>query len=175
MDSNRWAKARGWLRRACTLSLAAVLWSVAPVAWSQASSDVPANRWVFQTSVYTRHFSYDPRHNDHQALMDLEYWREDNWLAGASWFRNSFKQPTQYLYVGKLWRPFDTQPQVYVKLTGGVIHGYKDEFRDKIPFNKSGYAPGIIPSIGYSGRRFTGEFVLFGTSGVMFTFGVFLN
>ena len=133
------------------------------------------DRWYLQTSVYTHHFHVDPRHNDHQKLVDIEYLRADNYLAGISWFSNSFGQPSQYFYVGKQWRPFDSQPPIYLKLTGGLIHGYKGEFRDKIPFNHSGVAPGLIPSIGYSTKYFATELVIFGTAGIMLTFGVFLN
>lgn len=132
-------------------------------------------RWLVQTSVHTIHFTPDDRHNNFQKLVDIEYWRPDNWLAGGAWFLNSFGQPSQYLYVGRLWRPSEAWPGAYVKLTGGVLHGYKDEFRDKIPFNKSGYAPAILPSIGFSGRRFAGELLLFGNSGLMVTVGVFLD
>ncbi|HMN80610.1 MAG TPA: hypothetical protein PKA20_11835 [Burkholderiaceae bacterium] len=132
------------------------------------------NRWLLQTSVYTRHFHPDPQHVNHQRMVNLEYQRDDDWLGGVAFFRNSFGQPSQYLYLGKLWRPFSEQA-VHVKLTGGLLHGYKDEFRDKIPFNKSGVAPALLPSIGYSTRRFTSELILFGTNGMMFTLGVYLN
>jgi hypothetical protein len=136
---------------------------------------IPPNRWHLQTSLLTHHFHFDAHHNDHQGLINLEYWRADNWLAGAAWFENSFSQPTQYVYIGRQWRPFDSQPSVYLKLTGGLLHGYKDEFRDKIPLNHSGVAPVLIPAIGYSTRRFTTELILFGTAGIMWNFGVFLN
>jgi hypothetical protein len=131
-------------------------------------------RWYLQTSVYTKHFRPDPKHDNHQNLVNLEYWRADNYLAGGAWFHNSFGQASQYLYVGRRWEPFEN-PAIYMKLTGGVLHGYKGEYRDKIPFNHSGYAPAIVPSVGYATKRFAGELVLFGTSGLMLTVGVFLN
>lgn len=142
-----------------------------------ADGDIEAavrNRWLVQTSLYTKHFHPDVQHVNHQRLVNLEYQRADNWLAGVAFFRNSFGQPSEYLYLGKLWRPFSAQA-VHVKLTGGLLHGYKGEFRDKIPFNKSGIAPALLPSIGYSTRRFTSEFILFGTNGMMFTLGMYLN
>ena len=160
---------------ACSLALVAV--GDAGAQSAQVAGDIEAaarNRWLLQTSIYTRHFHPDVQHVNHQRLVNLEYQRADDWLAGAAFFRNSFGQPSEYLYLGKLWRPFSEQA-VHVKLTGGLLHGYRGEFRDKIPFNKSGVAPVLLPSIGYSTRRFTSEFILFGTNGLMFTLGVYLN
>ena len=129
-------------------------------------------KWLLQTSLYTHHFSYNPEHNDHQRLINLEYQRPDRWVFGAATFDSSFDQPSQYVYLGMLWRPFESEPLVHVKLTGGLIHGYKDEYRDKIPMNGSGIAPAIVPAIGLSGKHVSGEIVLFGTAGVMATLGV---
>lgn len=135
----------------------------------------PDDRYLFQTSLYGRHWSPDPRHTNNFRLLNLEVQRPDQWVYGFAYFRNSFDQPSQYLYFGKQWRPFEAYPLVHVKLTGGVLHGYKGEFRDKIPFNGSGFAPALLPSIGLSGKRFTGDFILFGTAGMMLTVGIYLN
>lgn len=133
----------------------------------------PAGRWVFQTSAYTKHFKPDSRHTNQQKALDFEYWAPDRWVYGATFLRNSFDQPTQYLYAGRIWRPFVSDSNVFLKLTGGVLHGYKGEFRDKIPFNRLGYAPGLIPSIGYSWRQVVGEVLLLGGAAVMVSVGVF--
>ena len=130
-------------------------------------------RWLVQTSIYTVHFSADSQHNDHQKLVNLEYQRADWTVMGAAAFDTSFSQHAQYVYYGKLWRPIESEPLLHLKLTGGLIHGYKDRFRDKIPFNGSGVAPAIIPSIGLSGKNFNGDVVLFGTAGLMVTIGAF--
>jgi hypothetical protein len=132
------------------------------------------SRLLLQTSLYTRHFRPDPRHNNHQRLVDIEYWRADGWLLGFAWFSNSFRQPTQYVFGGYRWRPFDERPEVYLKLSGGLLHGYAGEFRDKIPFNGSGIAPALVPALGWSTSRFNAEIVLFGTAGLMITTGIFL-
>lgn len=133
----------------------------------------PAGRWYFQTSAYTRHFNPSPQHTNHQRMLDFEYWAPDKWVWGASFQRNSFNQPTEYIYLGRLWRPFDFAPLIHLKLTAGVIHGYKGEFRDKIPFNHYGYAPAIVPAIGISGKRFASEIILLGNAAVMITAGAF--
>lgn len=133
-----------------------------------------SNVWYFQTSLFTRHYHDNADHNNHQKLLNLEYWRDDGYLAGGAFFYNSFDQPTGMLYVGRRWRPLDSVPSAYLKLAAGIIHGYKGEYRDRIPFNSSGTAPILLPSIGYSGKRFSSELILFGTSGVLLTLGVFL-
>jgi hypothetical protein len=163
---------------ACSLALVAAGGAVAQSAPRPATAgDVDAaagSRWLVQTSVYTKHFHPSPQHVNHQRMVNVEYQRADDWLGGVAVFNNSFGQPSQYLYLGRQWRPFSAQA-VHLKLTGGLLHGYKGEFRDKIPFNQSGVAPVLLPSIGYSTRRFTSELILFGTNGMLFTLGVYLN
>ena len=152
-----------------------IIYFVVLVGSLATSRGVPAEeggRWLLQTSIYTVHFDSDPKHNNHQKLLNLEYQRTDQWLAGVALFDSSFDQASQYIYFGKLWRPIESAPLVHVKLTGGLIHGYKDEYRDKIPMNSSGIAPAILPAIGLSGKHVSGEVVLFGAAGLMVTFGV---
>lgn len=131
------------------------------------------SRWLIQTSLYTDHFSTEQQHTNHQKLIGLEWWAADNWILGAASFRNSFDQPSQYLYIGKLWRPLDNYPVAHLKLTWGILHGYKGQYKDKVPFNSdNGIAPLLLPSIGLSGKRFTTDLVFFGTAGLLVTVGV---
>ena len=145
---------------------AASAWS-APEPWR-------TDRFYLATSLYTKHFYYNPAHDDHQNLIQGEWNVTTQWLAGLSLFNNSFGQPTQYLYGGYRFRPFDSVQPLYLKLTAGLVHGYKDQYQSKIPFNNSGVAPVIIPSIGYCVNRFCSEAIIFGAAGVMVTFGVTL-
>lgn len=154
------------------LSLAAGL---AAATDEPAPSPAGEPRWYFQTSVYTRHYHPDPNHNNHQQLLDLERWYPSGYGFGVAVFDNSFNQPSQYVYGGRFWRPFDSAPLVHVKLTAGLLNGYKDEYQDKIPYNSRGIAPAILPSIGLSGQRFATEVVLLWNNGAIFTVGVFLN
>lgn len=145
------------------------------LAVSATSSDVlakPGDQWLLQTSIYTRHYHRNPEHNNHQHLIGLERHWSGPWLAGASFFDNSFNQSTQYVYGGYQFRPLESIPLMHVKITGGVIHGYKGRYRDKIPLNTTGVAPAIVPAIGFSGKHVTGEVNFFGLAGVMFTMGV---
>ena len=130
------------------------------------------DRFYFETSLYTRHFSNDPAHVDKQKLILGEWNITEQWLVGASFFDNSFGQPTQYVYGGWRYRPFETLQPFYFKVSAGLTHGYKDQYRDKIPFNHSGIAPIVIPSIGYCFSRVCSELVLFGGAGMLVTLGV---
>jgi len=135
------------------------------------------DRFYFQTSVATVHFSSDPDHDNTQDLIYGEwrlpyYWLGGQWLVGASFFDNSFGQSSQFVFGGLLWRPVEKAPEFYIKVAAGVIHGYTGEFQNKIPFNSSGYAPGIVPGIGYCYNRFCGEMILFGTAGILWTVGM---
>lgn len=137
------------------------------------------DRFYFQTSLATVHFNPDDDHTNNQKLIYGEWRLQERWLegqvlVGASAFDNSFGQPSQFVFGGLLWRPFDSLPAAYVKVVAGVLHGYKDEFQDKIPFNNSGFAPAIVPAVGYCFNRVCGEMVLFGTAGLMWTLGVTL-
>jgi len=168
------ATARALIRLALTLAVAAG--ANARASEDDSALGVDDARWLFQTSVYTRHYRFDPRHNNHQHLLNLERWGAAGNGLGVAFFDNSFGQPSQYVYGGKFWRPFDSSvPLLHVKLTAGLISGYKGEYQDKIPYNRNGIAPAIIPSVGLSGRRFTGEVVLLWNAGAMVTFGVYLN
>ena len=60
----------------------------------------------------------------------------------------------------------------YMKLTGGLLEGYKGEYRDKIPLNRFGVAPAIIPSLGARYDRVSAEVVLLGAAAAMVTVGV---
>jgi hypothetical protein len=126
-------------------------------------------RWYLQTSAYTRHFSPDPEHNNRQRLIGLE--REDagGWLWGGATFRNSFDQRSVYAYGGKAWR-HDDWP-VYAKLSAGLLHGYRGEYRDKIPLNRFGVAPAVIPAVGYGLGPVGVEAVLLGANAMMINVG----
>jgi hypothetical protein len=132
------------------------------------------DRFYLETSVYTRHFHYDAAHDDHQKLVLGEWNVTEQWLFGASFFDNSFGQPSQYVYGGFRFRPFEALQPLYLKVSAGVVHGYTGEYQDKIPYNNSGFAPVIVPSIGYCFKRYCSEFVIFGGAGFLVTFGVTL-
>jgi hypothetical protein len=130
------------------------------------------DRFYLATSVYTKHFHYDPAHDNHQDLIQGEWNVTEKWLAGISLFENSFGQETQYAYGGYRLRPLDDLQPLFIKVTAGLVHGYRGQYQDKIPLNKSGTAPVIIPSVGYCLVRVCSEVVFFGAAGAMVTIGV---
>ncbi len=132
--------------------------------------DRSSGHWQAQTSLYTTHFSPDPRHNNRQDLLVLERHRADQVLAGGATFRNSFRQRSTYLYVGRQF-PLRQSP-LHLKLTGGFLHGYRGEYWDKIPLNRYGVAPALIPSVGLSHQRVIGEVILLGSAATMVTAGL---
>jgi hypothetical protein len=132
-------------------------------------------RWLFQTSLYTTHFSPKPHHNNHQALLGLEYYPEEDTerlrqtLYGGATFRNSFGQRSVFIYTG--WRFDHPRWPVYGKVAAGLLHGYRGEHRDNIPFNNLGIAPAILPAAGIQVGQYSSEIVLFGLAGLMVNVG----
>lgn len=126
--------------------------------------------WNIQTSVYTRHFDPEPEHNNDQNLIGIELVFENDWLAGVAVFDNSFGQKSQYVFMGKHWQILKS-PYWYFKLTGGLLHGYKEPYEDKIPLNGLGIAPAIVPALGFRYKRVFSELNLAGTSAITVTVG----
>ncbi|MGE8097790.1 sn-glycerol-3-phosphate transporter [Pseudomonas fluorescens] len=126
--------------------------------------------WYLQGSLYTKHYSSDPDHNNNQDLIGLERNEASGWLFGAVTFRNSFSQRSYYAYAGKRYESADYP--VYIKLTGGLLQGYSGESKDKIPLNHFGVAPVIIPSLGAHYGPVAAELVLLGFNAAMITTGV---
>lgn len=137
-----------------------------------AHDDGRSDRFYLQTSVVNLHFHYDPAHVKYPKLLYGEYHFTDEWLAGAAVFDNSFGQSTQALFGGWRIHPLPELQPLYVKVLGGVIHGYRGQYRDKIPFNHAGVAPVVIPSVGICHARFCSELVIIGGAGLLWTVGV---
>ncbi len=141
---------------------------------SDAAAGHPARavkQWTIQTSLYTRHWDPQPEHNNQQRLLGLEALFHKDWLVGAAVFRNSFEQSSQLIYAGKRWALFDS-PHGYVKLVGGLAHGYKGPYKDKIPLNGLGIAPVLLPSVGFEYNHFMLEVTLAGAAAMTITAGI---
>lgn len=132
---------------------------------------VPAQPfWYVQTSVYTKHFKPKSKHNNNQELIGLERHTENSYIMGGATFLHSFNERSYYGYVGKRY-DFAGTP-FYGKITGGLLYGYKGEYRDKIPFNRFEIAPAIVPSLGVKYRRVGAEIVFLGTAATMINIGL---
>lgn len=132
--------------------------------------------WRLVVSPYTLHWRPSDEHRRVWAL-GAERQRSDNWLAGASYFRNSFGQPSAYLYVGKRYPAvWAQQPQLFVQWSAGLLYGYRGAFKDKVPFNRNGFSPGALASVGWAfdnGASVAAHFL--GDAGVMFQLSINLR
>ena len=136
----------------------------------QAASGWEIDHWRVAFSFYTHHFDPDPDHNNDQNLIGVETHFNNAWFAGAAVFDNSFGQPSQFVFMGKRWQIMGSE-HWYFKLMGGLLHGYKEPYEDKIPLNGLGVAPAIVPALGYKHRRVFVEANLGGLAVVTMTAG----
>lgn len=125
--------------------------------------------WYVQTSLYTRHFKPRSEHNNHQELLGVERHTASSYLWGAATFLHSYDERAYYAYLGKRFDWVGTP--FYGKLTAGLLHGYKGEYRDKIPLNRFETAPVIIPSVGLNYHRVGVEVLLLGGAATMINIG----
>ena len=104
--------------------------------------------WRVVASPYTYHYSRDPDHA-HVYMAGVERQRADGLVLGGSFFRNSFGQPSTYLYAGQRFdRLLGTDP-LFAQVTGGLLYGYKEPYQNKVPLNYKGFSPGLVPSVGW--------------------------
>jgi hypothetical protein len=133
--------------------------------------DTPhAKPWQLMLSPYAEHWHYNPEHRP-VRLIGLEHQDISGRFCGLAFFTNSFGQPSLYGFVGQRWTGVLGNPDLFFKLSGGLIYGYKGAYQDKIPFNNYGIAPAIIPSLGY---HFSGDHAvqasLLGTAGFLLAY-----
>ena len=151
-------------------------WAGAADASSEAPSALAG--WTIGYAPYTYHFSdakkehdFEPEDEKHKYvwLVTAEKQLDERQVAGLALFSNSFGQFSQYAYYGWMFRPFDSTQQLYFKLTGGVIHGYKYPYNKKIPLNnKNGWGVTVIPAVGWDFNRNWGvQLNLLGNSALM--------
>jgi hypothetical protein len=157
-------------------ALSRLILAVGAASPALAGADTPESNGPFeivmlQAAPGVIHFDPDFDHAKHSWMVGIEWQRPSRWLAGFTYFNNSFDQKSQYIYGGKVWSQRDSGQGWYFKLTAGVILGYEEPYEDKIPYNHNGVAPGIVPALGYKVDRASMQFNLLGTAGLMITFG----
>ena len=183
------------LMKCCQKIAAVVLGAISCAAFAQTSPVAPmgamsatagdgrnadtwlrdGDRFYLSYSPYTEHFRNNPEYAKHTHLVDLgieskydTVWGADRTLFGLSVFKNSYGQPSQWLYWGQRW---DVNSWLYARVTAGLLHGYKGKYKKNIPLNSAGVAPGIIPALGVQYGDVRAEMVLLGFSALMFTVG----
>jgi len=122
------------------------------------------------------HFSGSANHVRYNHLVSAELlttrwtvWGAERALAGLALFDNSFGQFSQYPYVGQEWDLAKVAGgDLYVNATFGLLHGYKEPYENKIPFNRYGIAPVIIPTFGWRYGHASVFASVLGTNGFLF-------
>jgi hypothetical protein len=131
--------------------------------------------WRVIASPYTIHYGYDPEHEP-VYMIGLERQRRDGWVWGATYFSNSFGQPSGYAYVGEKVPNFSPVDKLFFQWTAGIIYGYKEPYEDKVPFNYKGFSPGATISLGWQfTRQVSVQAIALGTAGLMFQLAIDLR
>ena len=148
-------------------------WQPCPSALADAHAPAPVSdtQWDLTLAPYAHHWSHSPDHRP-VFLGAIDRHVNGDRFCGLALFRNSFGQPSAYLYVGQQWNHLMGQPQLFAKISAGLIYGYKGPYQHKIPFNDYGIAPAIIPSVGYAfTRQDSIQVMVLGSAGLLFSYG----
>ena len=96
--------------------------------------------WRLNVAPLTLHFSSDPDHRN-VYMLGVERQRTDGYLIGAAWFRNSFGQPSGFVYAGQRFERFYGHDPLYLELTAGVLYGYVPPYDHEVPVELSRLFP----------------------------------
>lgn len=159
----------GWTRSAAAWLVALTCGTcyAQDTGWS-GRHDVDLSHTEFVLSPFTYHFSGREGHAN-VFLVGASRVDADGGLVGASLFRNSFGQPSAYVFVGHEYlEPWGIK-SFYYAWTAGLIYGYKGEHKDEIQPHVAGFAPGLIPRLGYQvNRNVSLEVATLGFAALMF-------
>jgi hypothetical protein len=146
-------------------------WQLCPSALADPTAPAPDTQWDLTLAPYAHHWRYSPEHRP-VFLGALEQRVQGNRFCGLALFRNSFGQPASYVYVGQQWNNLMGYPQLFAKVSAGLIYGYKGAYQNKIPFNDYGIAPAVIPAFGYNlSKEHNVQVMVLGTAGLLFAYG----
>jgi hypothetical protein len=123
--------------------------------------------WRLAVSPVAKHFRPSDEHRRVWAI-GVERQRADGWLGGASYFKNSFGQPSAYVYMGYHSPSLLGQPELFWQASAGVLYGYVGRYKSKVPLNWNGFAPGALVSVGWQfHKKSSAQLHLLGDAGVM--------
>jgi hypothetical protein len=123
--------------------------------------------WRFAAAPYAVHFHYSEDHRPVWAIA-LERQRPDDWLAGFSYFSNSFGQHSAYAYVGHRSPALFGQEPLFFQWSVGVLYGYTGKYQDKVPLNVNGFSPGALIGLGWQfDKNFSAAVHMLGDAGAM--------
>jgi len=142
-------------------------WMLALAQDGESGDLIGPGHWRLLAAPVSAHFRYSEEHRNAWAI-GVERQRPDDWLAGASFFSNSFGQPSGYVYIGKRFPGLFDQAPLFAQVSAGLMYGYVGKYASKVPLNYSGFSPGALASLGW---QFTAQFAvtahLLGDAGVM--------
>lgn len=128
--------------------------------------------WYFQGGTFIHYQEDDPDYAGSRIFVGAEYFRSRKWALGFSMFDNSFGQFSQYAYAARLFHPWKSQPNLHIKITAGIVHGYDEPHHDTLPVRwGDSWGLGAIPTIGYKNDRFGFDVAFLKASGVLFLGG----
>jgi len=154
-----------------TAHMAAVAQADKPAVDAEATAP-SGDYWRLIGSPYTVHYGSDPEHEP-VYMIGLERQRNDGWVFGATYFSNSFGQPSGYVYLGEKVINFSRFDKLFFQWTAGIMYGYKYPYEDKVPFNFKGFSPGVTVGLGWQfTREFSVQAVALSTDGMMIQLGI---
>lgn len=140
-------------------------------AVAETTPDTGSSSWYVQGGAYL-HYSHKSYYEGPPIFGGIEHINEKKTIIGLSLFNNSFGDFTQYLYWGKQWNPWKNHEAIRIKLTVGIVHGYKGEHQDVTPvYWGDAWGLGAVPAIGYQKNRLGFDLALLGNSGALFLVG----
>lgn len=152
------------------LAATTALSSAAP---AQAQRLAPGDQIRIAYAPTAIHFIDKPEYVNGNHILALEwltprhtFWGADRTHFGMSLFDNSYGQFSQSVYAGLEW---DWKPalggDLFLSLSAGLIHGYKEPYEDKIPLNNAlGVGVTLVPSIGWQRGKLGFAATLTGTA-----------
>jgi len=131
--------------------------------------------WYVQGGTYI-HYDEEDDYEGPPLFAGIEYFRSSKWLYGFSMFQNSFGQFSQYAYVGRVFHPWETKPYLHIKITGGLVQGYRGQNHDTLPIRwGESWGIGAIPTIGMRRDRFGFDLAFLKESGLLFLGGYYFD
>lgn len=133
--------------------------------------DEEKDDFYIMAATYT-HFNDSDDHEGPAVLGSIEIVKPNRHFYGIALFNNSFGQFSQYIFYGKEYRFDDTFQGLRAKVSGGAIFGYRDEHEDDLFLNEDlGFAPVILPSIGFQRKRLGIDLYLLADAGILLGIG----
>jgi hypothetical protein len=119
-------------------------------------------------SPYTYHLNPKPTHRS-VVVLGLEREHANGKVDGVAVFRNSFGQPSIYVYPwGGVYKSLLGIDNLHFKWSGGLIYGYRGEFKNEVA-NVAGFAPVVIFGLAYQFRPgWTAQVNMLGRAAVQF-------